>query len=92
MTQTDKLQKIVEIIQENKTISKHIIKSWQANYGMAPITIWDTSSATIEIFVDTDKNIFSKTLEKLIKENSCLIKDAYFVKSDGSCHSFIVIK
>ena len=75
------LNQIFNIIKSNRTIIKHAKQ----------IIIWDTQSQQIQVIVDTDRNIFAKTLKKF-QENNKLIKDAFFVKTDGSCNSYIIFK
>lgn len=92
MTQTERLNKIYNIIINNKTIKKHLAPSFQTTCGRAKIIIWDTENASVEAFVDTDKNIFARTIKKLKRENAGIIQECYFVRSDGSCKSYIIFK
>jgi len=88
-----RLDKICEIIENNKTISKHLTHSGQTiskEMGYDPkIIVWEDA---VSAYVDIDKNVFQKTLQKLKEEHKELIKDAWFCKSDGSCSSWIVFK
>lgn len=87
-----RLDKIVEIIENNKTISKHISGSGQTirlELGYDPKIM--VSGNKVEVFVNVDKNIFTKTMKKLKEEHKELIKDIRFWKSDGSCNSNITI-
>ena len=88
-----RLDKICEIIQNNKTISKHLVGSGQTirlQLGYDPkIIVWEDS---VTAYVDIDRNVLKKTLQKLKQENQELIEEAWFHKSDGSCSSWIVFK
>lgn len=86
------VDKIVEIAKNNKTISKHLAPSYttiRLQLGYDPQII--ASESRIDVYVDTHKNIFTKTIEKIKRENRELIKDAMFWKSDGECSSCIVV-
>lgn len=88
-----RLDKICEIIENNKTISRHLAPSLQTirlELGFDPkIIVWEDS---VTAYVDIDRNVFKKTIQKLKQEHPELIQDIWFHKSDGSCSSWLVFK
>ena len=86
-----KKDEIVAAIRNDKTLAKHILKySWLSGSSteVSPITLWRKQ---VDIQLDTCKNIYKKTIKRIIANNPNLFYDGYFQKNDGSCPATITL-
>lgn len=88
MTTTEQ-ETLLQKFARDKLIAKYVLKhTWLSggNTTVYPIQGW---RKTIDIQVSTHKNIFSKCIQRLISISDGKIISGKFIKSDGSCPSYI---
>lgn len=83
------LDKATEIISNDFMVKRHLYENtWVSGCvtEVAPITIWEEDGEII-IQLKTDRNVFKKTIRRIIEKSNGDIIYGYFRKSDGSCPS-----
>lgn len=68
-TTEEQINEFIQKIRQEKLIQKYLIKRWfraSGSLDLAPITVWNTS---VDFFVTTHKNVFSKFIARVEKEN-----------------------
>lgn len=81
--------KFISDLSKEKLIKKYLYEyTWLSGSSTTvyPIVV---SPNYITLQWKSDKNIFKKFIERIVKENSDLLVSGYFTKSDGSCPSTI---
>lgn len=76
-TTEEQVNEFVQKIQKEKLVQKYLIKHWfraSGSLDLAPVVIWNTS---VDFFVTTHKNVFSKFITRIEKENS-IVDYGYF--------------
>ena len=73
---------LVDYLKEQDVFKKYLYDSdYQVGvHQYPPIAIWHKE---VECLMKTDKNVFNKLLEKVVKKFD-FVKEAYFYRSDGS--------
>lgn len=87
--QMERNNKFINSFLKEKLTKKYLIKnSWLSGSStyVSPITITDRN---ITFQWDSDRNIFNKFIERIVKNNNDLFEYGSFWKSDGSCPSTI---
>lgn len=86
----NRINKFVSDLQKEKLVQKYLCRyTWLSGSSteVYPITIWNKD---ITLQWKSDKKIFDRFIERIVKENSDLISRGCFWKSDGSCPSNII--
>jgi hypothetical protein len=93
MTTKERICKEIEsAIFADATLTRHLCKHvWLSGCStmVYPITIWAKS---VEIQLDTHKNLFGKCIKRILDKNKHLFKSGWFWKGDGSCPSTITFQ
>ena len=87
--QIERNNNFIESFLKEKLAKKYLIKNcWLSGSSteVYPITITEKS---ITFQWSSDRNIFNKFIDKIVKNNSDLFEYGSFWKSDGSCPSTI---
>ena len=87
--QIDRNNKFINSFLKEKLTKKYLINnSWLSGSStkVYPITISDRA---ITFQWDSDRNIFNKFIDRIVKNNNDLFEYGSFWKSDGSCPSTI---
>lgn len=85
----ERIDKFIEDFKREKLTQKYLYKyTWLSGSSTTvyPITICEDS---IEIQWKSDKNIFEKFINRIVKTNTDIFSKGFFWKSDGSCPSTI---
>ena len=91
MTSEEQHELMTKVIAVDKLIKKYVIDyTWVSGEDTTvyPIQGWLN---TIDIQVSTNKNLFTKCIQRLIKKSDGKLVNGWFVKSDGSCPSYITL-
>jgi hypothetical protein len=78
-------EQIVEAINGDKTLSKHILKRTWTSGSCTEVypTMLDKDCVSVQI--DTRKNLFVKCITRIINNYPHLFSKGLFAKYDGSC-------
>lgn len=85
-------EQLMHMISNDPFIQKYILHhTWISgeNATVYPIQGWLDS---IDVQINTDKNVFSKCIDRIVKNSNGALIKGYFDKSNGSCPSRIVFK
>lgn len=68
-TTEEQINEFVQKMRQEKLIQKYLVKGWfraSGSLDLVPIVIWNNS---VDFFVTTHKNVFSKFIARVEKEN-----------------------
>lgn len=86
----ERIDKFIEDFKKEKLVQKYLYDcTWISGCctTVYPITICEDS---IEIQWKSDKNIFEKFINRIVKNNIDIFSKGFFWKSDGSCPSVLI--
>ena len=91
MVVENELQYFLDDLKKDKIVQKNL---YDTPWAAGSVTVYPISVYKEEVTLQwkSDKSIFDKFIEKMVKKYSNLLKCGYFLKSDGSCPSIIIFK
>ena len=84
-----RIDKCIEDLKKEKLVQKYLYgyaRLSGSSTNVYPITIWKES---IVLQWKSDKSIFDKFIQRMVKEYNHMFESGHFWKSDGSCPSTI---
>lgn len=81
----DLAKELKEALLKEPLIKKYLYNgTWLSGSStiVYPITFW---RCTVELQLNTHKNVFQKFIKRFVEQHSDLVADGYFSKMDGSC-------
>lgn len=85
----DRVRKFVEDLQNEKLVRKYVYKNTWISGSSTTVYPFSINDREITMQWNSNKKIFNRFIRRIVKENSDLISDGYFWKSDGSCPSTV---